>query len=478
MINILTDINSVPGSGGTIQISVIYENTPVSGISSAHTDYSWIDVEATGIYPPTGTTDHTITYTITIDPNTSDYRTGSVVFRYTDASANSYTAYMFIHQGTSVVIKTSIFKDTFFEAYGSSLIYSIVYNGEPVFNGKTFRNPDDPITYINVAKIARDYIYQSLGDFREYDGDVISNEGGSGMFSLVNEFGAALANYEFLYQYDGDWSGETGYNMSEPVNGHISPYMKLMVTQYDGLDNWILNSKRDLHPEEYLTFNVLSGGYILVYSFAYAPAFWYSINGGDWVYKARTSGGVSRTFRIYVKPGDKVRVKSNFYTTFYPSIPSARRIIMFYNSTASYYLTGNIKSLTQEDNFMDDYYANSSSTSVVAFNYIGLFEDVGLVDASQLVMPEYVWKKNEGSSGYSKKSGVYQSMFNSCTNLVYPPLLPAKELEQACYIQMFSNCRSLLVPPILSVPEPEPGYYYAGICAGCTSLISQLIIPQ
>ena len=232
MINILTDINSVPVTGGTIPVSVIYENAAVADIQAAHTDYDWITIEATGIYPPTGTQDHTISYNITIDPNTGLYREGSVVFRYTDASANSYTAYMFVYQGTSTVIKTSIFKDTFYEAYGNSIIYSIVHNDETVFNGKTFRNPDDPITYINVAKIARDYLYQDLGDFREYDDDVIANDGGYGMFSLVNEFGAALANYEFLYQYEGDWTGDSRYMMTEPINGHTDPRQKLMVTRY------------------------------------------------------------------------------------------------------------------------------------------------------------------------------------------------------------------------------------------------------
>lgn len=472
-INIDPQVSPFTYSGGVQTVTVSYDcleeevNTPV--VSD-----DWISIEQVSIYRPYYTT--IVTYNVTVSANTGVTRVGDVKFSFT-GSSSSAASYNTIRQGGASAIDVPILCDVFYDIYETNIFnYTITHNGNLIYRGRSYRSPDSEVISINVAKVCRDYIYQHIDDFRGVDSDVLQNNGAYGEFAFCDEFGTELQRYRFLYQYTNDWTGETGYMMSEPVNGHISPFMKLMVTQYDGLDNWSVDPKRDLHPEEYLTFNVLSEGYIWVYSIAYAPSFWYSVNGGDWVYKSSTSAA-ARTFTIDVKPGDKVRVKSNCYTTHYPSDPIGMRI-KFYRSTASYYLTGNIKSLTQEDNFMDDYYAHSGVSDNIAFNYDGLFQDVGLVDASQLVMPEYVWKKQNESTPYTKKSGCYISMFNNCINLVYPPLLPAKELEQGCYTQMFSNCRSLLVPPILSVPEPEPGYYYAGICSGCTSLIRQPIIPQ
>ena len=103
----------------------------------------------------------------------------------------------------------------------------------------------------------------------------------------------------------------------------------------------------------------------------------------------------------------------------------------------------------------------------------GLFYlNKNLTDASELILP---WNVVENRCFYN--------MFHYCTNLVYPPQLPATILKGACYLQMFFCCEKLAVAPVLPATilstedRNEDGTDPAEICGcyngmfyGCTSL--------
>ena len=40
-------------------------------------------------------------------------------------------------------------------------------------------------------------------------------------------------------------------------------------------------------------------------------------------------------------------------------------------------------------------------------------------------------------------------MFDGCSSLINPPVLPATTLATDCYNQMFYGCTSLINPPVL-----------------------------
>ena len=64
----------------------------------------------------------------------------------------------------------------------------------------------------------------------------------------------------------------------------------------------------------------------------------------------------------------------------------------------------------------------------------GLFAGTKIVDASSILLPGTVNKN------------CYESMFEDCTLLTTPPVLPATELAEGCYKKMFKGCTSLEVP--------------------------------
>ena len=87
-----------------------------------------------------------------------------------------------------------------------------------------------------------------------------------------------------------------------------------------------------------------------------------------------------------------------------------------------------------------------------------LFYDCsGIVDASQLKLPNYV------------KPGCYKHMFQNCTSLKSAPNLPATELEEECYQSMFYCCSSLTTAPDLPATELVSGCY-DHMFSGCSNL--------
>lgn len=89
--------------------------------------------------------------------------------------------------------------------------------------------------------------------------------------------------------------------------------------------------------------------------------------------------------------------------------------------------------------------------------YYDLFSRSKVVDASSLILEE------------TTNEYCYQSMFDNCDYLTYPPKLPAEVVASGAYAGMFRNCSSLIQAPIL--PAKTLGTYcYQYMFQGCRKL--------
>lgn len=98
---------------------------------------------------------------------------------------------------------------------------------------------------------------------------------------------------------------------------------------------------------------------------------------------------------------------------------------------------------------------------------MGMFSGcTSLVDASKLSLPK---TSLTAATLNAQVSGIYYGMFDGCTNLEYPPELPATTLSPDCYENMFINCRKMKTAPDLKADKLE-NYSYKKMFNGCTTL--------
>lgn len=139
-----------------------------------------------------------------------------------------------------MAVTTSIWKDT---------SYAVSYSASPftyridlktgntasdvttIFNGKSWVRPGESNLYININKIAQDYLWSDLPDLRNITASTtFYNYEAFRTFYLKNASGTTLQTYNFLL----DWSYEETYvpyetiYLSDPINGHGTPGMLFM----------------------------------------------------------------------------------------------------------------------------------------------------------------------------------------------------------------------------------------------------------
>lgn len=126
-------------------------------------------------------------------------------------------------------MNSPIYKDYFYTASTASLEYYIVADGNIIFRGKAWRNPDTGLIKINVGKIVRDYMSFDLPDFRPLDDVVTRQEDAYKVFGLYSASGSKLDEYKVLFDWYGEWNGETKV-LSNPIDGVLDPRMKIVWT--------------------------------------------------------------------------------------------------------------------------------------------------------------------------------------------------------------------------------------------------------
>lgn len=122
-----------------------------------------------------------------------------------------------------------------------------------------------------------------------------------------------------------------------------------------------------------------------------------------------------------------------------------------FSSTCKFSVSGLIMSLLDRENVTED------SSISANFTFPRLFwNNTNLVDASMLILPK-------NTSDYC-----YDSMFESCSNLVYPPQLPSTTLSDSCYRGMFRATTIVEAPTLLANTLVKQCYY--NMFYGCKKL--------
>ena len=225
--------------------------------------------------------------------------------------------------------------------------------------------------------------------------------------------------------------------------------------------------------EQYLTFDILSDGDIILYNDESTnnKTIYYSVNDGDWV----TATINPSKIYINLRNGDKIRLKG------YNESYNGNNIKV--DTNANVY--GNIMSLIYGDNCVGQTILPSE------LNFCNIFFGSKIVNAANLVLPAKTLSPRCYDSMFSNcselttapalpsttlASGCYQYMFYGCTKLTTAPELPAITLKSSCYSYMFYGCTSLATAPEL--PATDLTYYcYQNMFRGCTSLTQAPVLP-
>lgn len=199
------------------------------------------------------------------------------------------------------------------------------------------------------------------------------------------------------------------------------------------------------YDEQYLTFDIVSGGTINWVAKGSQPrTISYSLDGGD-SWSSITSSTAVTSFNV--NAGDKVLWKGT-NTNYATNISNYSS---FSGSTATFNIYGNIMSTLYGDNFI----GQTALTDSNAFAYF--LRTINVVSAENLIMP----------TGLSNSCFWY--LFKDCTSLTTAPELPATTLASSCYAYMFGGCTSLTSAPVLSATTLVTGCY-TDMFSGCTSL--------
>ena len=206
--------------------------------------------------------------------------------------------------------------------------------------------------------------------------------------------------------------------------------------------------------DEYLTFNIISGGTIVWKhsNSGVARTIQYKKNDGNWSNITSSTGGAS----ISVDAGDVLQFRGDNarYGT------STYKYGFFGSSGAKFEAEGNIMSLIDSENFL------TATTLTTTFSFFGLFNNCGgLKDASNLLLP-----------ATTLTTSCYDHMFKGCTSLTAAPELPAARLASYCCRSMFQGCTSLATAPALPATTLANDCYYE-MFQGCTSLTTAPELP-
>lgn len=120
------------------------------------------------------------------------------------------------------MVYAPIWKDTYYTAATSTLVYSITLNGQTIFNGKAYRLPNENVLKLNINKICQDYLGQDV-DSLFGSSSSQTNHTACLDFVLKNSSNTTLETYRFLYCWDYDYNwNNNAVTLSESINGHYT----------------------------------------------------------------------------------------------------------------------------------------------------------------------------------------------------------------------------------------------------------------
>lgn len=208
--------------------------------------------------------------------------------------------------------------------------------------------------------------------------------------------------------------------------------------------------------EEYLTFDIISGGtiYWKTTDNSFTKTISYSKdNGATWNSITPTESGTS----ISVESGDEIMFRGNNSAYSNAMLKNNR----FSSSTGTKFnVRGNIMSLIDSNGFA------TAETLTNSYTFYNLFSGCkGLVSAENLILP-----------ATTLTDSCYRDMFDECSSLTTAPALPATTLADMCYLAMFFSCTSLTTAPELPATTLASKCYYS-MFNSCSSLTTAPVLP-
>lgn len=136
-----------------------------------------------------------------------------------------------------------VYKDTVYTTTGDTLNYSVVLNGETIFQGRAYAAPNEDTISVNINRICENYLDNyDIGDLLTESASIQGAPNACRDFSLVNDSGQTLVTYSFLYNYDYDgYFNPNGMVLSDPITHKTAPNFIPVHTYFDGsaVDNMI-----------------------------------------------------------------------------------------------------------------------------------------------------------------------------------------------------------------------------------------------
>lgn len=225
------DTQSFTDVGGEFWVTVYYYDDAATYLPTV-TGSSWITVTLQG-----GTQgEERYSVTVAENPGTSS-RSGVITFKMLNTDQEYETVDLYIYQ--SYLVAGPIWYDTLYtESNTRDFAYTLELDGETIYSGMAVRQPGTSGPVINISKICQDYLHMELPDFRNYNNDVFSSPDAIKSFNLL-VYGEARVTYKFMYNWSYDFDRmpyknpvRDVFTSSQPINGHLDPRMKMMITYY------------------------------------------------------------------------------------------------------------------------------------------------------------------------------------------------------------------------------------------------------
>lgn len=150
-----------------------------------------------------------------------------------------------------MAVSAPIWKDTNYAIASSASPYSytinlktgnqITVNGTTqdevisVFSGKAWVRPGEDYLYININKVAQDYLYSDMIDLRNVSSNTsFENKYAYRQFYLANSAGTTVQTFNFLLDWSYESTGVTANtSLSRPINGHGATNMLYLSTVFN-----------------------------------------------------------------------------------------------------------------------------------------------------------------------------------------------------------------------------------------------------
>lgn len=201
------------------------------------------------------------------------------------------------------------------------------------------------------------------------------------------------------------------------------------------------------YKNEYLTFIALEDTEFWFEKKYCTGELYYSLdNGKTWVKELSEEDEEKGKNTPVLHAGDKVMWKGTL-------TPNGMRPERRFNSTGKYNVSGNIMSVSYEDDFAEE-------KPLYNGHFQNFFAESKVVSAEKL----YLQPTNLAR-------GCYDDLFRDCEFLTLPPKLLATTLTDSCYSFMFAGCKSLTSNNLPELPATTLATYsYEGMFSRCTSI--------